>query len=199
MKITLPDLLKLTQNPDYRRLPRDLAMSQIQEKDSWSSIVDHFTEEGAKEFLWKTGQLVAILFDTYERGISSFKITINTFDDASLDIETKINGQRCYANTISANATINPKWKAMGDLEIMKKVLTEFEGMGNARLSSQISEIRDHLLYEFTSAQQARQLAQEVAPEINSWVKGRLLEQAASAAQAKTKSEPRHRGRVSKI
>ena len=200
MKITLTDLFELTKNSHYCQLPKDIARDKESEDDPWTSGVDKVIREAIKETTWKICQMVGILFDKYEDGLSSVKVRANIGQDGEdiyLSFEAHINDVLSNSITIIPYSLVIDGWDKLGDVGDLKRVLMELEGMGNTRLVSDIYYLRELLPEAFTSAQQARQLAQEAAPEINSWVKGRLLEQAAAAAQAKT--EPRPRGRISKL
>lgn len=194
MKISLPDLIELSHETDWLNLPKYLVGEDIWEEKNWPRIVDALTEEGAKQAVWKLSHLAAILFDVYEGSVYSVKIKARAAVEqyvSYLSFEVDINNTRCSSINLSAQAMAVEWMKSAGDLEEMRQTLDEIEGMGNSRLINQIDKIRMLIPQEFTSARQARKAARELAPEIDVWVRRRILEKHAKPGRETRATGPK--------
>lgn len=181
MKINFDTLVELTQDPEYRNIPKQLALGKLHDDESWALAVDAFLEEGVKTTVWKISQLVAILFDTYSPTIESVSLELTVdqdCDDSYLYLTTKINNRKVFSQSLGLAGNLVDlvaPWKEVDDLVAIRNVLAEISGMGNARLIPVLDELKEHLSVPFTSAKQARQLAQQVFPQLNSWAKSKVL------------------------
>ena len=185
MKMTLNTLREFTHDPEYRRLPREMALCQTEENDPWSLLAERLAVEGGRQTVWNICQLVAILFDTYESTLPGVLISVNARQDANdsyLNFSAQIHDQWSHSNTVGPNSMVIDVWKKMGDMSVMKDVLTEIEGLEDVALISQVVDLKRHFSKVFTSAHQARMLAQSVAPQINAWARAQLLNESAKAA-----------------
>lgn len=178
MKISREELKEIIRSPEYQGLPTTLA-HQNAVGAPWWRMLDKLKVEAAKATIWEGCQIIATLFDTYGKSIESVKLDINVEHDRKdtyMTTSVYINDEHCFDGRMELEEDVLDFCDEIDSQETLNWAVGELDSLGNINLLSEIDRIDTAFEEQFTSAEQARKVARDVAAEIDSWFTKKLLE-----------------------
>lgn len=200
MRLSAKQLNDLRTDPGFVRLPGELGV--LQPFTHWTEVSRLVSQEAARAGAWLACHKLAELFEVYPETLQQVRVEYdNGHDDFPLLCPTfYINGVRARKTWmgnrhIPVSAELDA-FKAVDGGKQLDAITDWLDEVGRKdsghTLSVHITKINTWLKAPITSAREARQLAQSIAPEVDAWVKKHLLEQA--LADSPTLDEPENKG-----
>lgn len=189
MKLSTADLKSLFEHPDFRTLPTQMVLAE-QPDMPWMDTLKEITEAGAKQVVWEIGACVALLFDTYGDLIEEVDLSIERTDTGHLHVYFQIDGYECYYGKYDVDEDKRAELGAIDNLEAFQFTVNRLDDFANHHLVPAFSTL-EAASKTFTSSEEARDVARKQAPQVEAWVRKRLLEDHVATQLPSPRPKPR--------
>lgn len=198
MKLSSDDLYALLSSRDFKMLPAQMAMEEPYE--GWEQVIKYTLSYARKCSVWEACHRVADLMELYPH-IGEFQLifTIGYDDDPYLDTLLKINGNKAGYTQQKVMEENPESVKIDGGTQLWQTVQWAHGigamGDGRKELVNEINGFDAAFKQPITSPQQARERAREHAPEVEVWVRQRVLGELVSSDSG-SRQIPEHTPRM---
>lgn len=184
MKLDPHDLAALLSSRDFKLLPSQLAMEQP--NDGWERVMRQILTYARHTCVWEACHRIAELLEFYPQIQEvSLNFSIGHDDDPYLDTQVKVNGQRVSEYSRTNTLAAAPEAEKIDGGERLCQSIQWLENIGTMKegrqaLCEEIKAFSAAFQEPISSPQQARELAREHSPTVESWVRQRVLEDLAA-------------------
>lgn len=180
MKLDPHALAALLSSRDFKLLPSQLAMEQL--NDGWEQVIRQTLTYARHTCVWEACHRIAELLELYPQIQEvSLDFSIGHDDDPYLDTQVKVNGQRVSAYSRTNTLGTVPGAEKIDGGERLCQSVQWLENIGTMKegrqaMYEEINAFSAAFEEPIFSPQQARELAREHSPTVESWVRQRVLE-----------------------